>query len=145
MSITYSLFISLLCLSLNITHGARNQRLIDKQPRKRTHLSIKDEEKGTLQTIAVPLINANATMSNEDTPIRRNRDDHKDPNEKPKYIRPRLMESQHKSQGGLDLIMDGKVSGVKVRWRVPHKKRSVPQPDFNLDYAPPKVHPPSHN
>lgn len=30
-------------------------------------------------------------------------------------------------------------------WRVPHKKSSEKNPGFNLDYSPPKTHPPSHN
>lgn len=37
---------------------------------------------------------------------------------------------------------------VSVSWRVPHhKKRSHEKhiPGFNLDYSPPKTHPPSHN
>ncbi|XP_021748760.1 uncharacterized protein LOC110714535 [Chenopodium quinoa] len=32
-----------------------------------------------------------------------------------------------------------------VLWRVPRPKNEVPQTGFNLDYAPPKVHPPTHN
>ena len=38
-----------------------------------------------------------------------------------------------------------KKSRVSVSWRVPHKKRGEKQPGFNLDYSPPKTHPPSHN
>ncbi|KAL0464624.1 UNVERIFIED_CONTAM: hypothetical protein Slati_0350000 [Sesamum latifolium] len=30
-------------------------------------------------------------------------------------------------------------------WRVPHKKRGEQEPGFNLDYLPPKTHPPVHN
>ncbi|CAB4269649.1 unnamed protein product [Prunus armeniaca] len=41
---------------------------------------------------------------------------------------------------------DNKSSFDSVSWRVPHKKRGVQkQPGFNLDYSPPKTHPPSHN
>lgn len=37
-------------------------------------------------------------------------------------------------------------SHVSVSWRVPHKKKhSEKHPGFNLDYSPPKTHPPSHN
>ncbi|KAK9742775.1 hypothetical protein RND81_03G196500 [Saponaria officinalis] len=32
-----------------------------------------------------------------------------------------------------------------VTWRVPKEKKGVPNTGFNLDYAPPKLHPPSHN
>ncbi|XP_050387330.1 root meristem growth factor 10 [Argentina anserina] len=35
---------------------------------------------------------------------------------------------------------------VSVSWRLPKKKRGIQkQPGFNLDYSPPKTHPPSHN
>ncbi|XVF33532.1 hypothetical protein REPUB_Repub17cG0176800 [Reevesia pubescens] len=34
---------------------------------------------------------------------------------------------------------------VSVSWRVPHRKRGKKHPGFNLDYSPPKTHPPSHN
>jgi activator of HSP90 ATPase len=35
---------------------------------------------------------------------------------------------------------------VSVSWLVPRKKRGIQkQPGFNLDYSPPKTHPPSHN
>lgn len=34
----------------------------------------------------------------------------------------------------------------RVSWKLPEKKRSgEKEPGFNLDYAPPKTHPPSHN
>ncbi|KAK9273603.1 hypothetical protein L1049_018413 [Liquidambar formosana] len=47
----------------------------------------------------------------------------------------------------------GKISGavqsesfVSVSWHVPHdKKQGESQPGFNIDYSPPKTHPPSHN
>ncbi|KAL0429052.1 UNVERIFIED_CONTAM: hypothetical protein Sradi_0531200 [Sesamum radiatum] len=32
-----------------------------------------------------------------------------------------------------------------VSWRVPHKKRGGQEPGFNMDYLPPKTHPPVHN
>ncbi|KAG8486375.1 hypothetical protein CXB51_019822 [Gossypium anomalum] len=34
---------------------------------------------------------------------------------------------------------------VAVSWRVPHKKHGEKNPGFNLDYSPPKTHPPHHN
>ncbi|GMI99077.1 hypothetical protein HRI_003577000 [Hibiscus trionum] len=34
---------------------------------------------------------------------------------------------------------------VSVSWRVPHRKHGEKHPGFNLDYSPPKTHPPSHN
>ena len=32
-----------------------------------------------------------------------------------------------------------------VSWKLPQKHRGEKHPGFNLDYAPPKTHPPSHN
>ncbi|KAK4414657.1 hypothetical protein Salat_2878700 [Sesamum alatum] len=32
-----------------------------------------------------------------------------------------------------------------VSWKVPHRKRGEQEPGFNLDYLPPKTHPPVHN
>ena len=34
---------------------------------------------------------------------------------------------------------------VSVSWLVPRKKPGQKNPGFNLDYSPPKTHPPSHN
>ncbi|KAK1307347.1 hypothetical protein QJS10_CPA10g00871 [Acorus calamus] len=34
---------------------------------------------------------------------------------------------------------------VTVPWRVPHVRHREQQPGFNVDYDPPKTHPPSHN
>ncbi|KAE8715231.1 Ubiquitin-like superfamily protein isoform 1 [Hibiscus syriacus] len=34
---------------------------------------------------------------------------------------------------------------VSVSWLVPHRKHGEKHPGFNLDYSPPKTHPPSHN
>ncbi|KAK4269780.1 hypothetical protein QN277_022892 [Acacia crassicarpa] len=34
---------------------------------------------------------------------------------------------------------------VSVPWRVPREKKGDKNPGFNLDYSPPKTHPPSHN
>lgn len=36
-------------------------------------------------------------------------------------------------------------SSSSVSWRVPHKKNGEKNPGFNVDYSPPKTHPPSHN
>lgn len=42
-------------------------------------------------------------------------------------------------------VSGAKRSGERVSWKVPHKKGGQPQPGFNLDYLPPKTHPPVHN
>lgn len=43
-----------------------------------------------------------------------------------------------------DHDLDGE-SVDSVRWQMPHRKKGEPEPRFNLDYLPPKTHPPSHN
>ncbi|KAG8391621.1 hypothetical protein BUALT_Bualt01G0206400 [Buddleja alternifolia] len=42
-------------------------------------------------------------------------------------------------------IDQAKGDQVKVSWRVPHKRKGEQEPGFNLDYLPPKTHPPVHN
>lgn len=38
------------------------------------------------------------------------------------------------------------INGKSLTWKLPKKKQGEKQqPGFNLDYAPPKVHPPHHN
>lgn len=39
----------------------------------------------------------------------------------------------------------GDVGVKELTWKVPEKKMGEKQPGFNLDYSPPKTHPPSHN
>lgn len=39
---------------------------------------------------------------------------------------------------------DGVINGSDL-WRVPHRKRGHKEAGFNLDYLPPKTHPPVHN
>ncbi|XP_030491740.2 root meristem growth factor 10 [Cannabis sativa] len=60
-------------------------------------------------------------------------------------IRPKELMKKKKGKGSDDDEDYNKKSGVSVSWRVPHKKRGEKQPGFNLDYSPPKTHPPSHN
>ncbi|KAL6581307.1 hypothetical protein OROMI_007230 [Orobanche minor] len=49
------------------------------------------------------------------------------------------IESDDHNLDGDDEVVDS------VRWRVPHRKKGEPEPWFNLDYLPPKMHPPAHN
>ncbi|XP_057807340.1 root meristem growth factor 10-like [Salvia miltiorrhiza] len=56
--------------------------------------------------------------------------------------------SMHNVKEGDDLDHDLEVDGGKVaseRWKVPHRKKGEAEPGFNLDYLPPKTHPPVHN
>lgn len=38
-----------------------------------------------------------------------------------------------------------KQSVSSIDWSVPHMKKGEEQPGFNVDYSPPKTHPPVHN
>ena len=62
--------------------------------------------------------------------------------QKPKKIRrnQKTMKVVAKTSGAVQTE-----SLASVPWAVPHKKRSEKNPGFNLDYSPPKTHPPSHN
>ncbi|KAL9175970.1 hypothetical protein ABFS82_02G147500 [Erythranthe guttata] len=42
-------------------------------------------------------------------------------------------------------VSSGATRVASVSWTVPHKKRGEQEPGFNLDYLPPKTHPPVHN
>ncbi|PIN06480.1 hypothetical protein CDL12_20960 [Handroanthus impetiginosus] len=42
-------------------------------------------------------------------------------------------------------LVSGTTTTEYVSWRMPHKKRGKQEPGFNLDYLPPKTHPPVHN
>lgn len=50
------------------------------------------------------------------------------------------MDEKPKNSGAVE-----KESLVSVSWPVPQKNRGEKHPGFNLDYSPPKTHPPSHN
>ena len=64
-----------------------------------------------------------------------------------KEVRKTVPEERSKEEKikGLDAVQTTTKSVVSVSWRVPNKKRGEKQPGFNLDYSPPKTHPPSHN
>jgi hypothetical protein len=64
--------------------------------------------------------------------------------EKPKHRRSgnqRMLKGLGKISVGLQKKSQVSVSSL----RVPHKKHSEKHLGFNLDYSPPKTHPPSHN
>ncbi|XP_062087089.1 root meristem growth factor 10 [Humulus lupulus] len=63
-----------------------------------------------------------------------------------KDVMERPKELMKKGKGDLNGVRTSTTeSDVSVSWRVPHEKRGEKQPGFNLDYSPPKTHPPSHN
>lgn len=50
---------------------------------------------------------------------------------------------KEKTSGAVKLANKSVASSVSLR--VPHRKHGEKHPGFNLDYSPPKTHPPSHN
>ncbi|WCJ22911.1 Root meristem growth factor 10 [Euphorbia peplus] len=56
----------------------------------------------------------------------------------------KMEENDHKVLKSKDQ-KKGQESFGSVPWRVPHNKPEEKHPGFNLDYSPPKTHPPSHN
>uniref|UniRef100_A0A7N0TL57 Uncharacterized protein n=1 Tax=Kalanchoe fedtschenkoi TaxID=63787 RepID=A0A7N0TL57_KALFE len=53
--------------------------------------------------------------------------------------------NKHSSMKMINRLAKTGGEGTEVSYRVPHRKRGEQQPGFNLDYSPPKVHPPHHN
>ncbi|MBA0620502.1 hypothetical protein Godav_006209, partial [Gossypium davidsonii] len=53
---------------------------------------------------------------------------------------------KEKDRTGPRAIQTNNKHGVSVSWKVPHRKHGEKLSGFiNLDYSPPKTHPPSHN
>ncbi|KAI9076160.1 hypothetical protein K1719_041858 [Acacia pycnantha] len=70
--------------------------------------------------------------------------------EKPKVMNTRtsnkrVLKVKKGKTGSLSGSLKFHESFVSVTWRVPRKKKGDKNPGFNLDYSPPKTHPPSHN
>lgn len=89
-------------------------------------------------------LNAKLKMKKERTTKRKSveDDDHKPENGTKRDGRQgRATRAYAKNSGKVVKSKFGRV----VSWRVPRSKNEVPQTGFNLDYAPPKVHPPTHN
>lgn len=55
-------------------------------------------------------------------------------------------EDDHESDNDVDEVKRRESEPVaSVGWKVPHRKKGEAEPGFNLDYLPPKTHPPVHN
>ncbi|OIV89515.1 hypothetical protein TanjilG_20326 [Lupinus angustifolius] len=130
MSITYLLFF--LCISLH-TCNSRYLSTQDKKHEKKSHFPIKNEENNGVDFSQKQLRVMSEGNKMETGLVA----------QKPKKVRRtkhKVHKAMRKDPGALK-----SESLVSVSWRMPHKKPSDKNPGFNLDYAPPKTHPPSHN
>ncbi|XP_061363822.1 root meristem growth factor 10 [Gastrolobium bilobum] len=132
MSIAYLLLL-FLCISLHACN-ARHLSPLDKKLEKKSHISVKSDEKNGFDS----------------SPKELNEGDNK--KMETRFVADSEKLKKRSSTNQRVLKAKGKASGasqseslVSVSWRVPHKKPSQKHPGFNLDYAPPKTHPPHHN
>ncbi|PON82964.1 Transmembrane protein [Trema orientale] len=149
MSITCSclLLFFLLCLSLHACNGRRLGAVLDKVPEETfRQFSSENREgyyKSSVDDIRVqPKVMKSSSSMEAQTSHDKTRYDLKDMTRKTLKER---SEDEGKGKGWDAVRTSTKSSVVSVSWRVPHKKRGEKQPGFNLDYSPPKTHPPSHN
>ncbi|KAL3516957.1 hypothetical protein ACH5RR_023859 [Cinchona calisaya] len=145
---------SLVILLLSIAICSCNARPIgvinkDNDSAKSFHLSSKNEEKSSLARISISSTDEKPSKANkyaepaqgDQSPLMEN-GVHK--NNKGTRTQQKLVEKKHDQVKDDDHVAQNE-SLAKVSWKLPHRKRGEQQPGFNLDYAPPKIHPPVHN
>ncbi|KAE9603200.1 hypothetical protein Lal_00018659 [Lupinus albus] len=130
MSITYLIFF--LCISLHACN-ARHLSTLDKKVHIKSHFSFKSEERSVFDSYPRKVNEGNYTTQT------------------------RLVDDSEKPKGDGNSIQKvvkakGKASNavkteslVSVSMNVPHKNPIEENPEFSLDYSPPKTHPPHHN
>ncbi|KAE8038694.1 hypothetical protein FH972_011173 [Carpinus fangiana] len=127
MSFTSCLLVLLLCFSL---HACNARHLPAADDHKRLEKS--DHEKtGSDKISALSKVQAFFSKQNVDS------------TQKGKETK--TNQKTYKSEGKTSSDAVETESLVSVSWHVPHKEHSEKNPGFNLDYSPPKTHPPSHN
>ncbi|KAM3685312.1 hypothetical protein ACJW31_11G108400 [Castanea mollissima] len=140
MSIT-SCLIFLLCLSILHACNARHIRVVDKKLEKNFHFSIKNDEKMGLDLSKVKSSVSKQNGVDKKDSIAESTPSNDDIQKQKKTRRnQKTMKVVAKTSSAVKTE-----SLVSVPWAVPHMKRSEKNPGFNLDYSPPKTHPPSHN
>ncbi|GMN44693.1 hypothetical protein TIFTF001_013892 [Ficus carica] len=149
MSITNSclLLLFLLCLSLHACNSRRLGSIANTPQVKKSLFFIKDDEGKTgVDEIRVSEVKHSRSLSKErgddNTPVKTKIEEKGTENLKDGKASRDI--SKRGGKGSAVASATTK-SHVSVSWRVPHKKRGEKQPGFNLDYSPPKTHPPSHN
>ncbi|CAJ1948650.1 unnamed protein product [Sphenostylis stenocarpa] len=132
MSTASCLLLFFLCISLHACY-ARHFSPLNMKLQEKSHFSIKIDEKNGFDSrpkhLNEGLNKTEARLVGE--------------SEKPRNRRStnhRVHKAVKNASGAL------KKSLVSVSWRVPHnKKPRQKHPGFDLDYSPPKTHPPHHN
>lgn len=110
-----------------------------------------DNEMGSLTKISSVPPKFKSSMSTELTPATNGDNAYEgshqaiDTTSKPKDLNDTIWKLLKDRRGKNSVDAVQKKSPGSVSWRVPHKKRGEHQPGFNLDYSPPKTHPPHHN
>ncbi|KAF3440022.1 hypothetical protein FNV43_RR18300 [Rhamnella rubrinervis] len=152
MSIThYLLLFFLLCFYLHACNARRLGAIDDKKPEEKLHFSTKVEDKNGVDNGITVGPNVKSFSENErltkgdSTAVTRTvqAEDHTREVKDTKVL-PNIPSKLEKGQSTTSATV-GSERRVSVSWPVPHKKRGEEQPGFNLDYSPPKTHPPSHN
>ncbi|XP_011033544.1 PREDICTED: uncharacterized protein LOC105131996 [Populus euphratica] len=146
--ITYSCYflLSIFCFSLHACN-ARPLADIDKKPEKKFQI-ISNQTSSDEKEISVTIVSqADSSSSNEfgaakeDSIAKTDQlDDNAQKLKDPKAKQESISDEKVKDSGAAH-----KEPLVSVSWPVPQKKRGETHPGFNLDYSPPKTHPPSHN
>ncbi|XP_020235897.1 uncharacterized protein LOC109815556 [Cajanus cajan] len=135
MSTAYLVLLFFLCISLHAC-CARHLSPLNKKLEEKSRFSIKSDEKNGFESSPKQLNEGN----NNKTETRLVGDSEK-PRNRRSYNHRVHKAAIGKASGAL------KKSLVTVSWHVPHnnKKPRQKHPGFDLDYSPPKTHPPHHN
>ncbi|OMO78553.1 hypothetical protein CCACVL1_14318 [Corchorus capsularis] len=144
MSIKSCFLVFLLCLSLHAC-SARRLRAVDNNKNKlekELHFSIKNDMKdGFKKNMPTGVAEMTSTSSKEEHGSIKEESIEKLED----AVQTVKKAKGSKGSGAVVVQTNTKKSVVSVSWRVPHRKRGEKHPGFNLDYSPPKTHPPSHN
>ncbi|XP_017625852.1 root meristem growth factor 10 [Gossypium arboreum] len=133
----------LLCLSLQVCSARRLVVVVSKHHKidNILHFSIKNDMKNDRKNNSVPVLQAKSSSSKE---LRSMKEESIE--ESHGYnVTQKLEDAKVKNQKTIVENEKKKNPSVAVSWRVPHKKHGEKNPGFNLDYSPPKTHPPHHN
>ncbi|CAN6566427.1 hypothetical protein ACFX2I_040535 [Malus domestica] len=161
-STAHYLLLYLLCLSFHACN-ARRLGAVHKEPDNKFHL-INKSTKAQVSDHKIPAMSMMKSFSSkpsldqgekgESTVLQSDSINNKEPKHTKttddlKTIPKKIIKGSTSAPGAdhpISTSKHDKSSFVSVSWRVPRKKRGVQkQPGFNLDYSPPKTHPPSHN
>ncbi|XP_022872712.1 uncharacterized protein LOC111391693 [Olea europaea var. sylvestris] len=130
MSFISSLVLVLLCSSLHACN-ARNFGVINKEATNRFFFTTENDDKFNLAKVSIKSdVKSSISTAKKETTL------------KEKKVEEYNLKTSTKKR----VIVPGDTqTDQSMSWRMPHKKRGQKDPGFNLDYLPPKTHPPLHN